>query len=56
MKSGRAVSISELRERLGVAEAEPPAPKAAPPMEPRQRPRIVWRRDEAARMHEMTAE
>ena len=53
MRSGRAVSISELRERLGVAEAEPPAPRKAPPEEPGHRPRIVWRREESAQIPEM---
>ena len=38
---------------LGVAEAEPPAPRKAPPEEPGHRPRIVWRREEAARSLEM---
>jgi hypothetical protein len=50
------MSISELRERLGVASVEPPAPKASPPTEPRPRPRIVWRHEEAVRAPEMMLE
>jgi hypothetical protein len=56
MRSGRALNISEMRERLGMAEAEPPAPKKAPEVEPRQRPRIVWRREESAQQSEMMME
>ena len=53
MRSGRVLNISELRERLGVAEAEPPTPKKAPEVEPGYRPRIVWRREENAQTPEM---
>lgn len=53
MRSGRALNISELRERLGVAETEPPAPRKTPPVDPEHRPRIVWRREESAQAPEM---
>jgi hypothetical protein len=53
MRSGRVLNISELREKLGVAEAEPPTPKKAPEVEPGYRPRIVWRREENAQTPEM---
>jgi len=56
MRSGRAVTISELRERLGVAEAEPPAPRKAPPVDPEHRPRIVWRREESAQTSDLMME
>jgi hypothetical protein len=40
-RSGRVLSIEALRERLGLAGVERPAPET----ELRARPRIVWRRE-----------